>query len=119
MRPNTLIICLVIVTATITSATNLFAQDIDTLDWDEIVELADTAFRESLDTIYLLEDEYTSGESYRTGFETTCLSGGISMSINLNKTLKERLEQIIYEFKLSIVKMKKFKFKIGGQWWRK
>ena len=89
MRPNTLIICLVIVTATITSATNLFAQDIDTLDWDEIVELADTAFRESLDTIYLLEDEYTSGESYRTGFETTCLSGGISMSINLNKTLKD------------------------------
>jgi hypothetical protein len=89
MRSIKLYQSLLIVLTTILFPFNLSAQDIDTLDWDEIIEMADTAFRDSLDTIYLLEDEYVSGESYRTGFETACLGGGISMSINLNKTIKD------------------------------
>ena len=89
MRPNTLIICLVIVTATITSATNLLRKTLTPSTGMKLLSWQTPLFVKVLDTIYLLEDEYTSGESYRTGFETTCLSGGISMSINLNKTLKD------------------------------
>ena len=88
MRPNTFIICLVIVTATITSTTNLFAQDIDTSTGMKLLNWQTPLFRESLDTIYLLEDEYTSGSHTEQVLKLLVLVV-FPMSINLNKTLKD------------------------------
>lgn len=57
------------------------AQDIDTLDWEEIVELTDTIFNENLDTIYLINDSIAEGESFRTGSSTACITSSAAFSI--------------------------------------
>ncbi|KRP10246.1 MAG: hypothetical protein ABR95_06790 [Sphingobacteriales bacterium BACL12 MAG-120813-bin55] len=57
------------------------------MDWDEIVELADTIYNSGLDTVYLLEDSVAETTGFRTGISFEC-SGGSAMNINLNKTVK-------------------------------
>ena len=87
MRPIKLYQSVLIVLSTILFPFNLFAQDIDTLDWDEIVELADTIYNSGLDTVYLLEDSVAETTGFRTVISFKC-SGGSAMNINLNKTVK-------------------------------
>jgi len=64
------------------------AQDIDTLNWEEIVELSDTLYMGGLDTIYVLEDSVSETEGFKTGTTGECLTIGTTISVNLNKTVK-------------------------------
>ncbi|MFN0275523.1 MAG: hypothetical protein ACKVPJ_07255 [Chitinophagales bacterium] len=70
------------------SINKLFSQDLDTLEWEEIVDLADTVYNNGLDTIYELEDSVYETSGFRTGVSLDCLETGTAMSINLNKTIK-------------------------------
>ncbi|MBK6729721.1 MAG: T9SS type A sorting domain-containing protein [Bacteroidetes bacterium] len=63
-----------------------FAQDIDTLDWEEILVLSDTVYTDGLDTLYLIDDSIS--ETFRTGTSTECLYESSPISINLNSTIK-------------------------------
>jgi len=65
-----------------------FAQDLDTLVWEEIVDMADTVYNSGLDTIYVIEDSLSETAGFRTGTTTDCLTTSPAMSINLNKTKK-------------------------------
>lgn len=65
-----------------------FSQDIDTLEWEEIVDLADTVLNSGLDTIYVIEDSVSETAGFRTGTTIDCTTAGSAMSINLNKTVK-------------------------------
>jgi len=66
----------------------IYCQDIDTLEWEEIVDLADTVYNNGLDTIYVIEDSVSETTGFRTGATTDCTIAGSAMSINLNKTVK-------------------------------
>ncbi len=64
------------------------AQDIDTLEWEEIVDLSDTVYNSGMDTIYVIEDSTSEASGFRTGATLDCLLSGTTMSVNLNKTTK-------------------------------
>jgi hypothetical protein len=66
----------------------IYSQDIDTLEWEEIVDLADTIFNSGLDTIYVIEDSISETTGFRTGASLDCTTPASTMSINLNKTVK-------------------------------
>ena len=66
----------------------IYCQDIDTLEWEEIVDLADTIFNSGLDTIYVIEDSISETTGFRTGASLDCTTPASTMSINLNKTVK-------------------------------
>jgi len=65
-----------------------FSQDIDTLEWEEIVDLADTVYISGLDTVYVIKDSVSETAGFRTGASLDCTSAGSAMSINLNKSVK-------------------------------
>jgi len=66
----------------------LKAQDIDTLTWEEIVEIADTVLNSGLDTIYIVEDTVNEMAGYKTGTSIECTATGSAITVNLNKTIK-------------------------------
>lgn len=65
-----------------------YSQDIDTLEWEEVVDLADTVYNSGLDTVYVIEDSVSETAGFRTGTSIDCELAGPAMSINLNKTVK-------------------------------
>lgn len=66
----------------------IYCQDIDTLEWEEIVDLADTVYNSGMDTIYVIEDSTSETTGFRTGASLDCATPASTMSINLNKTVK-------------------------------
>ncbi|MFN0274815.1 MAG: T9SS type A sorting domain-containing protein [Chitinophagales bacterium] len=85
-KQYTLFICIII--SFFFSINSLYAQDLDTLEWEEIVDLADTVYNNGLDTIYELEDSVYEESTFRTGASLDCSLFGTAMSINLNKTIE-------------------------------
>ncbi len=64
------------------------AQEIDTLNWEEIVDLSDTVYMGGLDTIYVIDDSVSETEGFKTGTTGECLTIGTTISVSLNKTVK-------------------------------
>ena len=80
--PTILLSCLLVLSI------KSFSQDIDTLEWEEIVDLSDTVYNSGLDTVYVIEDSVSETAGFRTGISIDCELAGTAMSINLNKTVK-------------------------------
>jgi hypothetical protein len=74
--------------ALIFSTFSTYAQDMDTLEWEEIVDLADTVYKSGMDTIYEIDDSTSESSTFRTGITDDCLLAGTAINIHLNSTVK-------------------------------